>query len=55
MFKLVLWIKFNVLLFEEGMVELHVKLMSWFRVDELSVIIAAMLNLYLIHLECCAE
>ena len=45
----------KVSLFEEGRVELHGKLLAWFRVDELSVIIAAMLNLYLIHLECCAE
>ena len=45
----------KVLLFEEGMVELHDKLLAWFRVDELSVVIAAVLELYLIHLEFCAE
>jgi hypothetical protein len=45
----------KVSLFEEGRVELHGKLLAWFRVDELSVVIAAMLTLHLIHLEFCAE
>ena len=45
----------KVSLFEEGRVELHGKLLAWFRVDELSVVIAAMLMLHLIHLEFCAE
>jgi hypothetical protein len=36
---------FKVSLFVEGMVELHGKLLAWFKEDELSVIIAAMLKL----------
>ena len=39
----------------DGMVELLGNLLVWFWVDELSVVIAAMLKLYLIHLEFCAE
>ena len=39
----------------DGMVELHGKLLAWFRVDERSVVIAAMLMLHLIHLQFCAE
>ena len=53
--QLVLCIKCKVLLFEEGVVELHGKLLAWFRVEELSVVIAATLKLYLVHLEFCAE
>ena len=44
----------KVSLFEEGRVELHGKLLAWFREDELSLI-AAMLMLHLIYLECCVE
>ena len=46
--KLVLCIKCKVLLVEEGMVELHGKLLAWFRVEELSEVIAATLKLYLV-------
>ena len=45
----------KVSLFEEGRVELHGKLLAWFRVDELSVVIVAMLMLHLFFLEFCAE
>jgi hypothetical protein len=51
----VLRIVCKVSLFEEGRVEPYGKLLAWFRVDELSVVIAAMLMLHLIHLEFCAE
>ena len=51
----VLMLNCKVSLFEEGRVELHGKLLAWFRVDELSVVIVAMLMLHLILLEFCAE
>ena len=46
--QLVLCIKCKVLFVEEGMVELYGKLLAWFRVEELSVVIAATLMLYLV-------
>ena len=50
----VLMLNCKVSLFVEGRVELHGKLLAWFREDELSLI-AAMLMLHLIYLECCVE
>ena len=46
--QLVLCIKCKVLFVEEGMLELYGKFLAWFRVEELSVVIAATLLLYLV-------